>query len=324
MPVRILMASQLFEAVMDVAREILPPGYELVVAEFDSSEFAAALRNTEYYIGSPRFQLGPEFYRAAPRLKLVQLFSAGYDRLDVEAARQAGVPICNNGGSNSVAVAEHALLLMLAVSRRLVWQHENVVAGRWRGNDFSSIMLYELEDKMLGIVGLGNIGKKVARLAQAFHMRVQYYDVARLSGDAEDALGVRFALFPELLRSSDIVTLHVPLDASTHKLIAARELGLMKPTAILINTCRGPVVDEDALYDALISDRIRGAGLDVMVEEPPAPEHKLFTLPNIILTPHMAGPSWENWKKAFRNSFDNIERVARGEKPLWIIPELRG
>jgi phosphoglycerate dehydrogenase-like enzyme len=260
MPVRILMASQLSEAVMDVAREILPPGYELVVAEFDSFEFAAALRNTEYYIGSPRFQLGPEFYRAAPGLKLVQLFSAGYDRLDVEAARQAGVPICNNGGSNSVAVAEHALLLMLAVSRRLVWQHENVVAGRWRGNDFSSTMLYELEDKMLGAVGLGNIGKKVARLAQAFHMRVQYYDVARLSSDAEDTLGVRFALFPELLRSSDIVSLHVPLDASTHKLIGARELGLMKPTAILINTCRGPVVDEDALYDALISDRIRGLG----------------------------------------------------------------
>ena len=324
MPVRILMASQLSEAVMDVAREILPPGYELVVAEFDSAEFAAALQNAEYYIGSPRFELGPEFYRAAARLKLVQLFSAGYDRLDIEAARQARVPICNNGGSNSIAVAEHALLLMLAVSRRLVWQHENVVGGRWRGNDFSSIMLYELEDKILGIVGLGNIGKKVARLAQAFHMRVQYYDVVRLSGDAEDALGVRFALFPELLQSSDIVSLHVPLDTSTRNLIGARELRLMKPTAILINTCRGPVVDEEALYDALVADRIRGAGLDVMVEEPPAPEHKLFTLPNIILTPHMAGPSWENWKKAFRNSFDNIERVARGEKPLWVIPELRG
>jgi pimeloyl-ACP methyl ester carboxylesterase len=179
MPTRILMASQLSAAVMDVAREILPPGYELVVADFDSAEFAAGLKDAEYYIGSPRFQLGPEFYPAAPRLKLVQLFSAGYDRLDIEAARQARVPICNNGGSNSVAVAEHALLLMLAVSRRLVWQHENVVAGRWRGNDFSSIMLYELEDKILGIVGLGNIGKKVARLAQAFRMRVQYYDVAR-------------------------------------------------------------------------------------------------------------------------------------------------
>ena len=126
------------------------------------------------------------------------------------------------------------------------------------GNDFSSIILYELEDKVLGIVGLGNIGKKVARLARAFHMHVQYYDVVRLDWDAEDALGVRFALFPVLLRSSDIVSLHVPLDASTHKLIGARELASMKPTAILINSCSGPVVDEEALYDALITEDPRG------------------------------------------------------------------
>ena len=323
MAVRILMASHLSQAVMDVAREMLPPGCELFVAEFDSGEFAAALKDAEYYVGSPRFPLGPEFYRAAPRLKLVQLFSAGYDRLDVGAARRAGVPICNNGGSNSAAVSEHALLLMMAVSRRLIWQHENVVAGRWRGNDFSSVLVYELEDKALGIVGLGNIGKKVARLANAFHMRVQYYDTARLSADAEDALAVRFALFPELLKTSDIVSLHVPLDVSTHKLIGERELAMMKPSAILINTCRGPVVDEDALYHALTTDRIRGAGLDVMVEEPPDPGHPLFRLQNVVLTPHMAGPSWENWRKAFRNCFDNVERVARGETPLWVIPELR-
>jgi phosphoglycerate dehydrogenase-like enzyme len=235
-----------------MSRAILPPGYELVVAEFDSAEFAAALKDAEYYIGSPRFQLGPEFYRAASRLKLVQLFSAGYDRLDIEAARQARVPICNNGGSNSVAVAEHALLLMLAVS--LLIDH----ALRARGQDPRHRRAREHRQEG----GAPRSGVPYAR---------QYYDVARLSGDAEDALGVRFALFPELLQSSDIVTLHVPLDASTHKLIGARELGLMKPTAILINTCRGPVVDEDALYDALNSDRIRGAGLDVMVEEPPAP-----------------------------------------------------
>jgi phosphoglycerate dehydrogenase-like enzyme len=324
MTVRILMASHLSEPVMDVAREMLPPDCELIVAEFDSSEFADALRDAEYYVGSPRFPLGAEFYRAAPRLKLVQLFSAGYDRLDIAAARQAGVPICNNGGSNSTAVSEHALLLMLAVSRRLIWQHENVVTGRWRGNDFSSVLVYELEDKLLGLVGLGNIGKKVAGLAKAFRMRVQYYDIARLSTDAEDALGVWFALFPELLKTSDIVSLHVPLDASTHKLIGERELAMMKPSSILINTCRGPVVDEDALYQALTTDRIRGAGLDVMVDEPPDPAHPLFRLQNVILTPHLAGPSWENWRKAFRNCFDNVERVARGGKPLWVIPELRG
>ena len=145
------------------------------------------------------------------------------------------------------------MMLMLAVSRRLIWQHANVSGGRWRGNGPAPRM-YEMFDKTLGIVGLGTIGKKVARLAQAFGMRVQYYDIARLSEDAEDALGVRFRLLRELLRTSDVVSLHVPLNDSTRHMIGAGELALMKPTAILVNTCRGPVVDEAALHRAL-SDR---------------------------------------------------------------------
>jgi phosphoglycerate dehydrogenase-like enzyme len=171
-------------------------------------------------------------------------------------------------------------------------------------------------------VGLGNIGKKVARRAAAFDMRVQYYDIARLALDREDALGVRFALFTELLQSSDVVSLHVPLDDTTRNMIGARELGLMKPTAILVNTCRGPVVDEDALYRALKDGGIAGAGLDVFVEEPPAKTHPVFSLPNVTLTPHSAGPTWENWTSRFRNGFDNIQRVAAGGRPRWVIPEL--
>ena len=141
-------------------------------------------------------------------------------------------------------------MLMLTVSRKVVWQHASVSAGRWRGNGPAPRM-YELYDKTLGIVGLGTIGKKVARLARAFGMRVQYYDIARLTEDEEDALGVRFRLLRELLRTSDFVSLHVPLNASTRHMIGAGELALMKPTAILVNTCRGPVVDEPALTRAL-------------------------------------------------------------------------
>jgi phosphoglycerate dehydrogenase-like enzyme len=183
--------------------------------------------------------------------------------------------------------------------------------------------VYELFGRTLGIVGLGNIGKKVARRAGAFDMNVQYYDVLRLTEDQEDALGVRFVLLDELLRTSDVVSLHVPLNDRTRKFIGARELGLMKPTAALINTCRGPVVDEQALHDALVAGRIAGAGLDVMVEEPPAQKHPLFSLPNVTLTPHSAGPTWENWRARFRNGFDNIQRVANGGSPRWVIPELR-
>jgi len=263
------------------------------------------------------------FFRAAPRLKLVQLLSAGYDRCDIEAARRAGVPICNNGGANAVAVAEHALLLMLAVSRRMVWQHASVAAGRWRGNDPASVKLFELRDRTLGIVGLGTIGKKVARLAQAFGMRVIYFDVARLSEDREDALDVRFRLLDELLRGSDIVSLHVPLLDATRHMIDARALRLMKREAYLVNTCRGPVVDEAALHAALADGTIAGAGLDVFEREPPAPANPLFALPNVVLTAHMAGPTWDNQYSRFRNAFDNVQRVARGDPPLWVIPELR-
>jgi phosphoglycerate dehydrogenase-like enzyme len=271
----------------------------------------------------PNVRMGDAFYRAAPKLRLVQLLSAGYDAVDIEAARRAKVPVSNNGGANAVSVAEHALMLMLAVSRKLVWQHANVAGGRWRGNGPAPRM-YELFGKTLGIVGLGTIGKKVARLAQAFGMRVQYYDIARLSEDAEDALGVRFRLLRELMQSSDVVSLHVPLNASTRHMIGAGELALMKPTAMLVNTSRGPVIDEAALIRTLSAGKILGAGLDVFDREPPPADNPLFALDNVVLTAHFAGPTWDNHVARFRNAFDNVQRVQRGEPPLWVVPELGG
>jgi phosphoglycerate dehydrogenase-like enzyme len=208
------------------------------------------------------------------------------------------------------------------VLKRLVYHHNNVVAGKWRVGDPAAERTRELAGKTLGIVGLGNIGKKVARRAAAFDMSVQYYDIARLGEDAEDALGVRFVLLDELLRTSDVVSLHVPLDETTRGMIGTRELGLMRPSAIIVNTCRGPVVDEAALHRALVEGKIAGAGLDVLVDEPPAANHPLFALPNVTLTPHSAGPTWENWTARFRNGFDNIQRVAAGRAPKWVIPEL--
>src|SRR5207247_11230893 len=159
----------------------------------------------------------------------------------------AKVPVANNGGANSVAVAEHAVMLMLAVLKRLVYHHNNVAAGTWRAADFATTRTYEVEGKRLGIVGLGNIGKKFARRVQGFDMDVRYYDILRLTEDQEDALGVRFALFTELLRTSDIVTLHVPLNDVTRKLISTRDLAMMKKTAILITTYMDPAVDEAAV-----------------------------------------------------------------------------
>ena len=303
-----------------MAREMAPPGFHLTIAASRTPEYQAALPEADYLVGFVDMLVTEALYRAAPKLRLIQLLSAGYDRADLSAARRAQIPVANNGGANAVAVSEHALMLMLAVSRRLIRVHANVAAGRWRGN--ATPRVHELRDRTLGIVGLGTIGKKTARLAAAFGMRVQYYDIARLSEDAEDALGVRFRLLRELLRTSDVVSLHVPLNASTKGMIGGAELALMQTSAILINTSRGAVVDEIALEDALAKGRLAGAGLDVFAEEPPPADHPLFRLDNVVLTAHLAGPTWESNMARLRNAFDNVQRVARGEPPLWVIPEL--
>ena len=321
MAAKILFAPSFPESIVDIARALTPRGFELLIATQGTPEFYEAAAQAEYYLGLPR-AMGNEFFRAAPKLRLIQLTSAGYDRVDVEAARKAGVLVANNGGANAIAVSEHTIMLILAVLKKLVWHHNNVVAGKWLVGGIGETPMYELAGRLVGIVGLGNIGKKVARRAAAFDARVQYYDVARLTEDQEDALGVRFVLLDELLRTSDVVSLHVPLNDRTRHLIGARELGLMRKEAIIVNTCRGPVIDEQALHQALKSGQIAGAGLDVMVEEPPKAGHPLFSLPNITLTPHSAGPTWENWTARFRNGFDNIQRLASGIAPRWVIPEL--
>ncbi|MEJ0077905.1 MAG: 2-hydroxyacid dehydrogenase [Alphaproteobacteria bacterium] len=319
MPPKILVSCPSAE-VANIAREMAPKGFDTVVVHNDA-EVVPNLSGIEYMITYPHIPMRDPFYQAAPKLRLVQLLSAGYDNVDLESARRAKVPVSNNGGANAISVSEHALMLMLTVSRKVVWQHGSVSGGRWRGNGPAPRM-YELYDKTLGIIGLGTIGKKVARLGRAFGMRVQYFDIARLTEDQEDALGVKFRLMRELLRSSDIVSMHVPLNDSTRHMIGADELALMKPTAIVINTSRGPVIDEVALHKTLSEGKIFGAGLDVFDREPPPSNNPLFKLDNVVLTAHFAGPTWDNHVARFRNAFDNVQRVARGEAPLWVVPEL--
>lgn len=308
-----------FPGAPEAADALLPAGFDMA-APAAGPERAEALRDADYLVGFVDALIDESLFRRAPKLRLVQLLSAGYDRADLDAARRAGVPVANNGGSNSVAVSEHAIMLMLAAARQLVRQHENVARGRWRGNRIPR--LAELHGKTLGIVGLGNIGRRTARLAAAFGMNVVYYDVARLGPNEEETLGVRFRLLGELLGEADVVTLHVPLDDSTRRMIGADELAAMKPSSILVNTSRGEVVDEAALCDALARRAIAAAGLDVFEREPPDPESPLFALDNVTLTGHLAGPTAESHRARVRNAFDNVQRVARGEPPLWVVPEL--
>lgn len=318
---RIVVVPPTFAEIAELARTLAPSGFELVIVRNEHTELEAALATAEYLVCYPNVRTGDAFYRAAPSLRLHQLLSAGYDDVDLEAARRAKVPVSNNGGANAISVAEHAMMLMLMVSRRVISQHANVSGGRWRGNSPAPRM-YEIHGKTLGIIGLGTIGKKVARLARAFGMRVQYYDIVRMTEDAEDALGVRFRLMGELLAISDIITLHVPLNTTTRHMIGAHELASMKPEAIIVNTSRGPVIDEAALARALADNKLFGAGLDVFDQEPPPPDNPLLALKNVVLTSHFAGPTWDNQIARLRNAYDNVQRVARGEPPLWVVPEL--
>jgi phosphoglycerate dehydrogenase-like enzyme len=310
--------------ILDLVRQMKPAGFTLhmLPPSAGAEEIAAAIREAEYLTGFPR-SLPDEAYAEAKRLKLLQVLSAGYDYVNIAGARKARIPICSNGGANSVAVAEHAIMLMLAVYRKLVAFHQNVVGGRWHQGIPRTVDIYELEGKTVGLVGLGNIGRQVARRVKAFDAEVIYYDAVRRSPQEEKELGVQYAPFDTLLETADVVSLHVPLNESTRHMIDAQALGHMKPSAIVINTCRGEVIDEQALIDALQQRRILAAGLDTQAKEPPDPNNPLLTLPNVTLTPHSAGPTVDSYRKRFHNGYANIERVARGQPPLWVVPEMQ-
>jgi phosphoglycerate dehydrogenase-like enzyme len=256
---------------------------------------------------------------AKRRLKLVQLMSAGYDRFNIDGARLAHLPVADNGGANAIAVAEHAIMLMLCALKHVHALDAAVRRGAWRGN---TGRVYELCGSTVGIVGMGRIGREVARRLAGWQANLVYYDPFRLSTDLENELNVRFLELDQLLRTADAVTVHVPLNARTRNLIDAESLSLMKPSVILVNTARGGLVDEEALATALRDGRILGAGLDVFSQEPIAADNPLREQANVMLTPHSAGPTWQSFPRRFANCFANIERVQRGERPMWIVDEL--
>jgi len=255
---------------------------------------------------------------AGKKLRLIQLLSAGFDNFPIAQAGEMGIPVANATGTNSQGVAELALTLMLASCRHLLEMDQDTRAGRWRTERTSGNNSYEIQDKTIGIVGLGNIGSITARILQGFNPTILYHDI-RARPDLEEELDVKRTPLDDLLRESDIVTLHVPLDDSTHKLISERELRLMKPSAILINTCRGPVVDETALYRALSERWIWGAGIDVFEQEPVDPRNPILKLDNVVVTPHAAGQTAESYPRRVELAFANMHRVLSGEAPRNLV-----
>jgi phosphoglycerate dehydrogenase-like enzyme len=266
--------------------------------------------------------LSTNVLRECPKVKLIQTLSAGYDRLDLESILEMGIPVANNGGANAISVSEQTIALMIGIGRNLMAQWESTTRQRqWRGSLYQTD-LSEVTDKTVGIVGLGRIGRQVAKRLTGFDTRTIYYDVEDIPGDVQLEVKAEPVSFDELLETSDIVTLHVPLTRRTRGMMSDREFAMMKPTAFLINLCRGPVVDEAALYRALTEGQIAGAGLDVLEVEPTPADNPLFDLDNVIITPHMAGQSGETALRAAQFACGNILRVLSGaEAESLVTPE---
>jgi phosphoglycerate dehydrogenase-like enzyme len=269
-----------------------------------------------------------EVLAAAPKVKFVQKYGGRADRLDLEAAKRAEVQVALMPLCGCIAVAELAMTLILALSKQLIDAHRATVTGAYWSLGIEPMRtsqqlhafqwmrlpnLQEIRHKTLGIVGFGEIGTEIAKRARAFEMDVIYYNRTPLPPEIDQQLGVRGVSLDELLCTADFVSLNVPHTPETDKLIGARELTLMKPTAYLINTCRGPVVDEAALIEALRSRQIAGAGLDVFEYEPLPADNPLTQLGNVVLTPHIGGGTGGAREKQLRDVLDNVVRFVRGE-----------
>ena len=247
-------------------------------------------------------RVGPVELELLPDLRLVANYGVGYDRVDVRACRERGILVTNTPGVLDAAVADLTLALILACRRHLVASDRFVRQGRWRrGWARPELLGRDLAGSTLGLVGFGRIGQEVAKRAEAFGMRVI---VNRRSGGLP---------LDELLRTSDVVSLHVPLTPATHGLISREQLALLQDGATLINTARGAIVDEVALVDELVSGRI-SAGLDVFADEPRVPE-RLLDLPNVVLTPHIASATVETRAAMTRVLVENVLAFLRGEQP---------
>ena len=310
----------------------LEPAGSLAVKapDSDSRENLEELLRSANAIVTQRRSVDAAMIDSAPRLQLIQRYGTRPDGIDLDAARKAGVQVATMPLRGCIAVAELAITLILALSKNLIHAHRATIKGAYRELGVEPMRtsqrrhnfqwmdltgLLEVYGHKLGIIGFGEIGTETARRARALGMEVLYNKRTKLSPEAEAAEGVRYATKDEILRESDVVHLSTPLTPETEKLIGARELSLMQPSAFLVNTCRGGVIDEDALVEALKSEKIAGAGLDVFVYEPIPHDHPLLECENVILTPHIGGGTGGARVKQMVDVLENLAAFARGENP---------
>jgi phosphoglycerate dehydrogenase-like enzyme len=299
---------------------------ELEMLESDSSEediCNAVADATILFAGPGRPPITRAIIEAAPRLKLIQMPGTGYNEVDLQAARGEGVYVATTKGANASAVAEHAITFMLILLKKSLIAHEGTSSGGWPQMDtIMRMRTWELGSRTVGLVGFGATGRKVAEILQGFGSNVIYHTRNRLSEDEERSLGVEYTGLNDLLSRSDVVSLHVPLTPETRGMIGRDEVALMRRGAILINTSRGGVVDEEAVVDAIKKKRLGGAGFDVFDSEPLASDNIFAGVENVILSPHIGGGTMEGIQNMSKFAGRNIALVLDGGRPINVVNDM--
>lgn len=294
-------------AEMEVWQEEMPPPYDTIREKTRDADGLLTLLSD---------RIDATVMEGAPKLKVISNYAVGYDNIDVEEATRHGIVVGNTPGVLNETTADFAFTLLMAAARRVVEAANHTTQGKWRTWGPMTLLGQDIHHATLGLVGLGRIGSEVARRARGFSMEVIYHDVTRLSKAEETELGVEYV--PDLntlLVRSDFVSVHVPLTDGTRHLIGAEQFSAMKSSAVFINTSRGPVVDQQALYQALKSRQIFAAALDVTEVEPILPNDPLLTLENIIIAPHIASASFATRRNMALIAAENLLSGLRGEIP---------
>jgi len=317
---KVIISTHLRSRVREALRNLLKDVADVrFLTDWTSRDSLREVRDAEGLIALHEY-VNEKLLSHTPRLRIVSRFGVGYDRVDVEACTKRGVYVTHTPNVLSNAVAELTFAFMLCLSRRIM-EAERYVRTEWAKAGRSTLPLREdLAGKTLGIIGLGRIGTEVARRAKAFKMRIIYHDKVRRLNLEKD-LGAKYVSLDELLRASDFVSIHVPLTPETASLIGEEELRKMKRTAYIINTSRGPVIDEEALCTALKERWIAGAGLDVFAEEPLPLDSPLIRMKNVVLTPHMGTHTVETRRLMISIVVEDVRRALTGKTPLNLVPE---
>jgi phosphoglycerate dehydrogenase-like enzyme len=296
---------------------LIPEGWTVTFLDtsVDEAKTIAELVDAEYLVTIGARQISEKLVENAKKLKLFQHGGQDVGHFPLKWAAAKGIPVANAGGENAIAVSEFTMLLILSCLRHVEQLSKSIREGQWRGT-IDREGQNQLYDKTVGIIGFGNIGRRVARLTYSFGANIVFFEKMVVPTAVRADTKAKPVTFNELLKMSDIVTLHVPSDPGSPPIIGWEQLSLMKPSAYLINTSRGPNLDEAALVRALNEKKIAGAALDVWGKEPPHPDNPLLKMPNVVTTPHMAGSVQEMVIPAYEAVWRNILLVSEGKEPL--------